>query len=93
MLHRGMPLKGRLRLKKKVNRGRILDYDRLCALLGRSWDYITPEHFYNEMDMFDISKLVPFIDPALYSACWVGHDRADIDKLRKDGVIRGQTNG
>ena len=43
--------------------------------------------------MFDISKLVPFIDPALYSACWVGHDRADIDKLRKDGVIRGQTNG
>lgn len=77
------------RLKKKVNRGKVLDYDRLCAVLGRSWDYITPQYFYNEMDMFDISKLVPFIQPADYRACWTGYENTDLDRLRKDGVIRG----
>lgn len=44
------------------------------------------------MDMFDISKLVPFIRPEEYKACWIGHERTDLNKLRSDGVIR-ENNG
>ena len=87
-----MSFKGRRCLKKKEKRTKVLDYDRLCALLGRSWDYITPTYFYNEMDMFDVSKLVPFISAEDYKACWTGHDGADLEKLRRDGVIGG-SNG
>ena len=66
-----------------------LDYDRLCALLGRSWPYITPEYFYREMDLYDIAKLVPLVDPAGYEACWTGRrERKRNDALEKrDGVV------
>ena len=84
-----MPVHGRQRLKKKECRGRPLDYDRLCAVLGRHWNYITPQHFYCEMDMFDVSKLVPFLRPEEYGACWTGHDGSGVERLRRDGVIGG----
>lgn len=44
------------------------------------------------MDLFDISKLVPFIRPEEYKACWTGHERTDLNKLRNDGVIRGNND-
>ena len=83
-----MPIKGCRRLKKKVDRG-ALDYDRLCAVLGRRWSYITPEHFYTEMDLSDISKLTPFLTKEEFDVCWTGRRRSDHRKLRKDGIIKG----
>lgn len=41
------------------------------------------------MDMFDVSKLVPFLRPEEYGACWTGHDGSGIERLRRDGVIGG----
>lgn len=86
-----MPVQRFAKGKKKDGRltGR-LDYDRLCALLGRSWPYITPEYFYGEMDLFDIAKLVPFVDPAGYEACWTGRKRPKNRALAdavSDGVV------
>lgn len=86
-----MPVEGLSgRKKKDVRLNGRLDYDRLCALLGRSWPYITPGYFYKEMDLFDIAKLVPFVDPAGYEACWTGWKRPKNRALADavgDGVV------
>lgn len=64
-----------------------MDYDKLCALLGRTWAYITPAHFYEEMDMYDIQKLAPFLDGRDYAACF-GRRSENLDQAARDGVIR-----
>lgn len=67
-----------------------MDYDRLCAVLGRNWSYITPEFFYMEMDDHDVNKLVPLLDPGVYEACWIGREQRKHQNLKEaeaDGVI------
>ena len=73
-----------------MTNGLRLDYDRLCALLGKSWPYVTPQFFYEEMDLFDAAKLIPFVDPREYDACWIGRrtNKKSLDKAVADGVIR-----
>lgn len=42
------------------------------------------------MDLFDIAKLVPFVDPAGYEACWTGRKRPKSNALAdavRDGVV------
>lgn len=74
--------------------GGALDYDRLCAALGRTWGYITPAYFYMEMDLFDVAKLAPFMAKGDYEACWRGKAAGSgIEQLRKDGVIKEGSNG
>lgn len=67
----------------------MIDYDRLCALVGKTWAYITPSYFYEEMDIFDVSKLVPLLDQAEYLLCWSRRRKGkNIEQAVKDGVIK-----
>ncbi len=66
-----------------------MDYDRLCALFGRTWSYITPAYFYNELDLYDIAKLAPLVPPVDYAACWEGRKKKNtgLEDAIKDGVV------
>lgn len=83
-----MPVQGLGGNRKKKVKG-TLDYDRLCAAFCREWPYITPDYFYHEMDIWDLNKLAPMMDPKLYASCWISRGNGGgLDEAVADGVIR-----